>query len=114
MTNSWQDLAARCEGADPTGPIWEIDGDMAPLVGFRARMPWTADMNRIVALIEERLPGRPWDVARDPYIERGIYRGRVGTLVCGKGWMRVHGFAATPALALCAAFCRAMAERGRS
>ena len=104
--DEWIALAERCEAA--TGPDdrldFAIDGLLfAPRLmrGFKARAPYTASLDAITALIERELPDYDY--------------------TCGKtnGGLTIHAqcgshemaFGSAPALALCGAFCRAMAEK---
>lgn len=76
---------------------------------------YTASLDAITALIERELPGHYWDAAKGMRLKD-----------CGPYWATVYCDqddyftktnehpGATAALALCAAFCRAMAERGRA
>lgn len=121
---TWLALAERCEKA--TGPDREIDGKIAhalrPGVLIRGFYftPYTASLDAITALIERELPGTSWRIhwrgigrnccgmisrlGPDDYDEFNVEFG--DEVAIGRGY-RV----ATPALALCAAFCRAMAEK---
>jgi len=127
----WIALAERCEKA--TGTDREIDGDIAhaakQFVDYLTRVPerpwlwaefvdpddwecweapeYTASLDAITAMIERELPKMQWLCRPDK--EGGfanLYRRG------DDGWaiMSWPCHAATPALALCAAFCRAMAE----
>jgi hypothetical protein len=115
----WLALAERCEKA--TGPDREIDGAIIAALGFswrgmdywdnatstkilRGRTDYTASLDAITALIEREMTDAGWSAHSEYYDEsvgRITRRGK-DTIVC---------YAATPALALCAAFCRAMAEK---
>ena len=115
MTTSatWLALAGRCEKA--TGPDRDIERCMAAYIpdGFQT-MPnggFTESLDVITALIERELPGGSWFVGKgrtrleEPLGGARIFADEAGDNCIGEGE------AATPALALCAAFCRAMAER---
>lgn len=123
--DEWLALAERCETAK--GADREIDGDIAhaakQFVDYLPRVPerpwlwaefvepddwecweapeYTASLDAITALIERELPGSTFKVGRDG---------------AGANYAQCAGKriteAATPTLALCAAFCRAMAEKG--
>jgi hypothetical protein len=116
----WLALASRCEKA--TGPDDDIDlalaGDLYPhYVNYDPETwlirngGWTDSLDAITALIERELPG--WAYVLDtrnvatwlaPYAR--LFR--PGEIASGNP---PSGKAATPALSLCAAFCRAMAEK---
>jgi hypothetical protein len=64
---------------------------------------YTDSLDAITALIERELPGRLWTARR---LEIGAKAAIDPTLATA-----IYADAETPALALCAAFCRAMAER---
>lgn len=122
--DEWLALAERCETAK--GPDREIDASIYALLGHsvkrgpvspypRRERTWclriaknwsamdrlTASLDAITALIERELPGSTFKVGRDG---------------AGANYAQCAGKriteAATPTLALCAAFCRAMAEKG--
>jgi hypothetical protein len=119
----WIALAERCEGA--TGPDRDLDcalyalvrrhmNPVALLESFRREISiqsmvdcFTASLDAITALIERELPGWEWQANGN--------RGKPKSLAwvySGSQHDKVHkSYAATPALALCAAFCRAMAEK---
>ena len=133
--DEWLELAARCEKA--TGPDRDLAKDiaraleMAPddvvtqgygwredssgwwlATGEDARVcpkridppPVLSSLDAITALIERELPG--WERASSSH--RGEYQASVYT----PGYSPpILGHAATEALARCAAFCRAMAEK---
>lgn len=112
---NWLELAERCEGA--ALPDLGLDQAVHAAVHGRAdplAAGYTASLDAIVALIEERLPGRSWGTGKPG--RRG--KAARGTIAKAPGERGVnthhHGNAATPALALCAAFCRAMAEGEKS
>jgi hypothetical protein len=129
MTDAtWNDLAARCEAA--TGADREIDRDifcllqpahMKPvkmefgdrvLVGqgksTTTMLPsiYTASLDTITALIERELPGYAG------HLEFGLVdsSGTYGACVFEPHKQNFAGEASTPALALCAALCRAKAS----
>jgi hypothetical protein len=107
----WLALAERCETA--TGIDYLIDVDIcASSPGGLAQLPgvWiTASLDAITALIERELPRAAWRAVRplDDRKPQGSIQRRGETFF--DIW--VDAEAATPALALCAAFCRAMAEK---
>jgi len=106
MTNKaeWLALAERCEAA--TGPDKLLDMAIRFALGAPVR-PWnyTASLDAITALIERELPEVQWLCRTDTLGGFGnLYRRRNPD----RSW---PCFAFTPALALCAAFCRAMAEK---
>lgn len=105
---NWNDLARRCKTAE--GENLDLDyritraafpDDILPVANV------TSSLDAITAMIERKLPGLGWEVARwedDP-----------GTPYARLMWNEGDTFkstkevrAATPALALCAAFCKAM------
>lgn len=102
--SEWLAIAEACESA--TGPDRDIDARVGAALGIMWHGAYTASLDAITAAIGERLPGWHWEtgadrcaLVRDPAEALGA----AADHVCWK--------AATPALALCAAFCRAMAER---
>lgn len=120
----WLALAERCEKA--TGPDDAVDWDMlmamcgpgyedswlaAPAAryalstsyGYHAP-EWTASLDAITALIERELPGWGWSIRRKPRDK--VCTAHIGTSVTVS--VRIQQ---KPAIALCAAFCRAMAEK---
>jgi len=103
----WIALAERCEGA--TEPDREIERCMCSLIpdGFQT-IPFsgfTSSLDAITALIEGELPEMRWLCRTDTLGGFGnLYRRQNPD----RSW---PCFAFTPALALCAAFCRAMAEK---
>jgi hypothetical protein len=119
----WLALAERCEKAK--GPDQSIDVWIENYCGIaefiqphtwrasidspeRGRIrPLTASLDAITALIERELPEVRWVCRTDTLGGRSfgnLYRRRNPD----RSW---PCFAFTPALALCAAFCRAMAEK---
>jgi hypothetical protein len=119
----WIALAERCEKA--TWPDREIDGTIFDALSLdlsisaehlakdkRLTLEWlprySASLDVITALIERELPEVQWLCRPDK--EGGfanLYRmGNTGGVI-----MSWPCYAATPALALCAAFCRAMADK---
>lgn len=102
--SEWLELARRCEQA--TGADRELDREISKAVGDGPSLtPYTGSLDCITALIERELPGRLWAAWRH---ETGAKAALDPTLTAA-----VYADAETPALALCAAFCRAMAERGK-
>lgn len=119
----WTALAARCEAAEEEDR--EIDWAIGLATGWRRDIydgndmliDWEGNMfpehpgaiwpsvtdslDTITALIEQELPGHSWRTGNLPS-RRGF---------AFLGTSKAEHVAATPALALCAAFCRAMAER---
>lgn len=121
----WTALAERCEKA--TGPSLQLDHDICitmgrvpiaqpvagPLYGetLNLRIPaLTASLDAIVALVERELPNAVWSVKKHEFsgfdAEAGIHDS--GTLRFNAAG---HNNDHDPALALCAAFCRAMAAK---
>jgi hypothetical protein len=124
----WIALAERCQKA--TGPEREIDGDIAHVakqfVDYLPRVPerpwlwaefvepddwecweapeYTASLDAITALIAKEMTDAGWS-AHSEYYDENVGR------IMRRGKDTIVRYAATPALALCAAFCRAMAER---
>jgi hypothetical protein len=120
--DEWLALAERCEKAEGPEkgcapgqrPIdWSIyKAVFAGVEGFsgsEVNFPrYTASLDAITALIERELPGFLWKVSSigpngllaHAHIEKEFLN--------VENWW--HGAAATPALALCAALCRAKAE----
>jgi hypothetical protein len=113
--NEWLALAERCEKA--TGPDDRLSFAIDELLfaprrirGFKALAPYTASLDAITALIERELPG--WAHC---HIQEKL-RGCIGYIHNNRNFhdtqQRWHECrAATPALALCAAFAKAMAEK---
>lgn len=110
MTSPWQDLAERCEGAAATN--YDLGFQMKKAIGWAPDV-WdpTYHVGATIALVEERMPGHPWGVTR---AVGGRITANVGYQPEGKGWHYTVSNAATPALALCAVFCRCMAEREKA
>ncbi len=122
--SEWLELARRCEQA--TGADREIGNAILEAIGYRMNgvadcggISWlrkepygwfegepTSSLDAITALIERELPGFGVSSQRAPsgdFAKAAIFPDG------GYGGPRVQ--AATEALARCAAFCRAMAER---
>lgn len=111
---TWLALAERCEKA--TGPDQDVDWCIhAAIIDWPARYKpiqpsnpeYTASLDAITALIERDLPGWRWKAGRAEFhcwatIYGGPDEGSVFSAVSIQG---------CAALALCAAFCRAMAEK---
>lgn len=113
---TWLALAARCEKA--AGPDRDIERCIAailpdgfqtyPIRGYTCSLDAiTALIDAITALIERELPGWYWQTQSETYHNKAkaLLRSLVGE------WIAAAGDAKTPPLALCAAFCRAMAEK---
>jgi hypothetical protein len=64
---------------------------------------YTGSLDAITALIEREFPDRLWTVLRFAFGAKAAIDPTLGTVIFAD--------AETPALALCAVFCRAMAER---
>ena len=113
----WIALAERCEKA--MEPDREIDWCIhAAILNWPAeikpRQPgdaeYTASLDAITALIERELPGLGWRIAgQDEH--GGKPYAQIRWPIQNQIWRQEIAHAATPALALCAAFCRAMAEK---
>jgi hypothetical protein len=124
----WLALAERCEGA--TGPDREIDAEIydattphllyaGEYAGKRAVrrsggavwLPFfTYSLDDITALIKRELPGLGWRIAgQDEH--GGKPYAQIRWPIQNQIWRQEIAHAATPSLALCAAFCRAMAEK---
>lgn len=128
---TWLALAERCEAAK--GPDREISEGILSALGYarisdahwfcEGKGHWNdgnriaASLDAITALIERELPGCGWSVDRSPSDAK-----IAGSPVLPEAFIMQHGDewtyegwplckAHTPVLALCAAFCRAMAER---
>lgn len=106
---AWTSLATRVEGA--SGPDREIDRAIWAIPEVRVGGAcYTASVDAVLALISETLPRWGWDAVQPAHGATGkpracLYQG--GSVYCGS--------AATPALAVLAAFCRAKAaEAGAS
>jgi len=121
----WIALAERCEGA--TGPDREIERCICSLIpdGFQT-IPFsgfTSSLDAITALIERELPEMRWLCRPDKEGGFGNLYTAPEAIEQGslKTWETIKqeslkewpcwAYADTPALALCAAFCRAMAEK---
>ncbi len=109
--------------ASASGLIWAWNSPPPHPAGTGGRWAcpdeFTASLDATTALIERELPGWHGDVEVGfPLKGDGIYVARLFSRDCGddEEWGDVADAveveAATPALALCAAFCRAMAENG--
>ena len=100
------ELAKSCEAATEA----EIDGRLSRFFGENRVYAYTSSLNDIIALIERELPqANCHGYDKDPkgataYVSRNC--------VSSGHWLYESDHCATPALALCAAFCRAMAEKG--
>ena len=126
---TWEALAARCREATASDIL--LDGDIALLAdqipaGYTRRdsitwiypvppfiqlvysaKPLTASIDAIVSLIEKTLPGWGIDFAKPCELGTASYGARASTF---HGVHLFSGEAATPALALCVAYCIARAE----
>ena len=126
----WVELAERCEQA--TGPDRKIDAAMAKALGlvpsgltpgtsrgYEARFSnstvwiwdapyYTASLNAITALIDRELPGSMRSIRKHPDGEAvaQVWNSQVVGETPRQRWC-----CASEALALCAAFCRAMNEK---
>ena len=122
--DEWTALAERCEKA--TGPDREIDiwiENYCGIARFRESHPWRASIDgqgvrsnvrpltashAVTALIERELPEYSWRLHKGQrYITAELW---LSGDCDGHRWALD---AATPALALCAAFCRAKAARAK-
>jgi hypothetical protein len=119
--DEWIALAERCEKA--TGPEREIDAAIHDAVyggseacgavirwggGVQWIAPYTSSLDAITALIERELPEMRWLCRTNNEGGFGnLYRKATLDLSDFRAW---PCYAATPALALCAAFCRACAS----
>lgn len=114
MREEWLEIAKKCERA--TGPNFKIEADI--FEALNPGMNWidhycapvTASLDRIVSLIERELPDWWWQV--DSPFKREPPRIVPAQASMGN-WEASVSFGAeahTPALALCAAFCRAKAS----
>ena len=107
----WLALAERCGKA--IGPDRKIEEVIFVALGRLPYSPWigdiTASLDAITALIERVLPGMRWLCRSDVKGGTGIVYPKpiAGLSAATPTWA---ADAATPALALCAAFCRAMAQ----
>jgi hypothetical protein len=100
----WLNIARRCEEA--TEPDREINMAISKIAtGETGLTPYTASLDAITSLIGEKLPGWQWSMTN--------YRPKNGG---AQAWIYPNNGqsdfrrSATPALALCAAFARAMAD----
>ena len=119
----WVELAERCEQA--TGPDRKIDWAIVEAIGkadfyrtyatkpllHKGLVPtYTTSLDAITALIERELPGWRvrWHTDGDGVHEAFLEdKGDFDAIDA----RHTETFAASPALALCAAFCRAMNEK---
>jgi len=104
----WLALAERCEKATVPDDRLSFAIDQllfAPRLirGFKALAPYTASLDAITALIWKELTPVSVDLQT---VSRAAY-----ATIWGTGTRTDICRADTPALALCAAFCRAMAEK---
>lgn len=134
---TWMALAERCETAKGSDEELDVAIVMAayPDIGppnalcvgddpifwhepYRKQYPplLTASLDAITALIEREFPGRGWNIEspgddwpNEP--SRATIIIEVRETPEGPEALEGSGAAATPALALCAAFCRAMAKK---
>lgn len=102
---NWLEIADACEKA--TGPSREIDWELHVSVrydgcgSYKGLVPaYTASIDAIAALIEREVPKQGWIVNAVP-----------GLRCAAKTDAIEYITATSPALALCAAFCRAMHEK---
>jgi hypothetical protein len=102
-------LAERCEAA--TGPDDALDWAIAEAIGCAPGLPYSSSLDAAMTLVPE-------DAGRDAADERfrleswttsGVHAPHVRATAWVAGARRVY--AATPALALCAASLRAMASK---
>ena len=110
--NDWVRLAERCEQA--MGPDRDIERCMCSLIpeGFQTlpNAGFTSSLDAITALIDRELPGWRvrWHTDGDGVHEAFLEdKGDFDAIDA----RHTETFAASPALALCAAFCRAMNEK---
>lgn len=103
----WLALAERCKKA--TGPDREIDRciiayvpDECVYIGCGG---YTGSLDAITGLIEREFPGHWWDTDKTEKASASIWRLENGEMAMSVYCNECH----TPALALCAAFCRAKA-----
>lgn len=102
----WLALAERCAKAE--GPCIGLDLDIGDAAGVSASL-YTSSLDEITELIAQKLPGWHWEAGADrSAMMRAPDTPPRRTLaiddICI--WK-----SASPALALCEAFCRAMAEK---
>lgn len=118
---NWLEIADACEKA--TGPSREIDARiqgnvenwterdiayvLSDIEGTAKPKPYTASLDAIVALIEREFS--------EPVFYASRTRSGLGYASLSKDYQTPHieCNAATPTLALCAAFARAMHEKGK-
>jgi hypothetical protein len=98
--SEWEAIAARCEAASGADRLLDC---LLRNEGETEFPPYTASVDAILSLIESTLPGAWWSVER----VGDTSSAQVGPPVADHS----EASAATPALALCVAFCRAMASR---
>ena len=119
----WLVIAKRCEKA--TEGDGAIDKAIIAALGYswrgmdywdnatttkmlRGSTLYTYSIDAIAGLIERELPNHAWSIVHRLTIPGMKPNGQIWT---GDERLMKHGEAATPALALCSAFARAMAER---
>lgn len=105
----WLALAEKC--AEAEGPSFGLDLDIGLAAGVSTSLalPYTASLDAVTGLIAQALPGWHWEAGADrSAMMRAPDTPPRRTLaiddICI--WK-----SASPALALCEAFCRAMAEK---
>lgn len=101
--DEWLALAEKC--ATASGPNFALEQEIGLVAGVSHSLApaYTASLDAIVGLIAAQLPGWYWSVEEGGFamIRSLTFRRPDGDVVCRKS--------ASPALALCTAFCLAMA-----
>lgn len=105
----WLALADMC--AKATGPNFALEQAIGLAAGVSTSLApaYTESLDAIVGLIKTTRPTWGWDCAHDMTFQKAPMANVWWTDSTGLHWGG-HRSAASPALALCEAFCLAMAE----
>ena len=115
MTSSseWNAIADACEAAE--GPDRKIDARMAAALGTPATSFFTGSLDVIVQVMVWGFPGHAIRADLASFENDGRCLARLYKPARNGSFDEVaRGFSTTPALALCAAFCRAMAVKAEN
>lgn len=111
--SEWNAIADACEAAE--GPSRDIDARMAAALGTPATSFFTGSLDVIVQVMAWGFPGHAIRADLASFENDGRCLARLYKPAINGYFDDVTGsFSATPALALCAAFCRAMAVKAEN